>query len=129
MDILNGASKYFTFFVSGDTTIHKSKIEKSWDCYNKLAGDLLRPILRVNYESVSFTKHEITLQCTEGMKKSSQEIVINGLGWIGVTGTGTLQLYLHLPSECSYYIRESPLMPHEISVRGKYIIYIYIYII
>ena len=44
----------------------------------------------------SFEGHEINLECAS-WKLTNYEIVIDGLGWIGVQGMGFATVILHLP--------------------------------
>lgn len=59
----------------------------------------------------SFLQYEINLECTS-YKLTNYEIVIDGLGWIGVQGIGFATLILHLPPGVNFTVRDDPIRPH-----------------
>ena len=59
----------------------------------------------------NFERHEINLNCT-GFKFVNFEIVIDGLGWIGVQGNGFVNFILHLPPSVNFHVREDPIRPY-----------------
>lgn len=58
-----------------------------------------------------FERHEVNLNCTN-FKLTNFEIVIDGLGWIGVQGIGFATFILHLPAGVSFHIRDDPIRPY-----------------
>ena len=46
------------------------------------------------------------------------DIVIPGLGWISVAGSGLINLEIYLNEKIEPYIRDNPIMPYEIKAKG-----------
>jgi len=40
------------------------------------------------------------------------EIVIEGLGWVGVQGIGFASFILHVPAGVKFHVRDDPMRPH-----------------
>ena len=59
----------------------------------------------------NFVQHEINLLCND-YKLVNYEIVIDGLGWVGVQGRGMATFILHLPPNVNYHIRDEPMRPY-----------------
>ena len=117
LDFLSGDPKDLAFFVAPHVTIHRTQILKSSEVYEKHAGTLLRPTYHDEPGDVEFDIHEITLKCSS-FGLINYDIVMHGIGWIGVRGKGTATFFLHLPFGVAYSIRNDPLMPFEITEKG-----------
>lgn len=59
----------------------------------------------------NFERHEVNLNCTE-FKLTNFEIVIDGLGWIGVQGQGFATFILYMPPGVKFSIRDDPIRPY-----------------
>lgn len=83
-DYVSGSGKQsFVSFVSNELKIHRTKLEKADDLYERKQGELLQPPLPENVEV--FPK----LKRVEFTIKEPSDIVFSGLGWVTVDQPGT----------------------------------------
>ncbi|WP_078597253.1 ribosome biogenesis GTPase YqeH [Evansella clarkii] len=83
VDFVQGSDMSFVCYVSNDLNIHRTKLEKADELYEKHLGELLTPPFKKNKDDFpEFTAREWKLQ------NEKQDIVISGLGWITVHGKG-----------------------------------------
>ncbi|OMJ86168.1 hypothetical protein SteCoe_12371 [Stentor coeruleus] len=110
IELIEGDFKYLTFFVSQNTSVHKTKRELGLDVYDRQAGKLLWP----KYDGeVEWIKHEAEVYCVAN-KRAARDIVIHGLGWVSVTGLGRAKFDIYLAKGVGFNMRD-PLMPYEAS--------------
>lgn len=133
LDFISGDDKYLTFVVPPDVTIHRTPIVKAEEVFLRQADRLLKPsyfkrpalpdndseegeqedpsIEEAEDVLVNFERHELNLNCTD-FKLTNFEIVIDGLGWIGVQGQGFATFILYLPPRVNFSIRDDPIRPY-----------------
>ena len=108
-----GRPFFFTFFVSNNIKLHPTDGLKVSEFTEKHIGSLVFPPAtkeRLN-ELGPFETREFIVE-GDSWKKSMQDIVIAGLGWVAVTGTGTCKVKVTVPSGTFVGVRPS-LMPFE----------------
>ena len=130
LDFISGDDKYLTFVVPQDVTIHRTPIVRAEEIFINQADRLLKPSYfkqapreegqqdeetEENKEAISvletFERHEINLNCTN-FKLTNFEIVVDGLGWVGVQGVGFATFILHVPQGVEWRIRDDPIRPY-----------------
>lgn len=116
IELLEGRPFFFTFFVSNEVKLHPTDATKAAAFIERNAGSpLLTPpstLERVK-DIGPFVSHEFNIQ-GDGWRKSAQDIVIAGLGWVAVTGVGTVKIKVTVPEGASVGLRP-PLLPFESS--------------
>ncbi len=99
LDFIRGLPSSFIFYVSRDITLHRTKMINADQFYDKHAGTLLTPPF--NDERIpSFKVNQFPLQ-----NDKKTDIVIPGLGFVSIKGTGILRLYT--PEGITAYQREA----------------------
>jgi len=113
IDFVDGSPALFTAFVSNDVKVHPTQTEKVPDLLEKRIGDVLYPpSTRERYDALgSWVRHEVTIE-GRGWNEAAKDIVLGGLGWVAVTGTGNLKIGITVPRGVRVGLRE-PLMPFE----------------
>lgn len=78
-DYISGEDKQpFICYLSNDLNIHRTKLEKASDLYEKQKGELLTPPLKENVDNIPpLKRYEFTT-------KEPSDIVFSGLGWINI---------------------------------------------
>ena len=103
----------FTFYLANDVSIHPTSTAKVEDVLEKHAGGMLSP--PASYERLQelgefgATKFEIS---GRGWDEAACDIVLPGLGWVAVTGSGRCAISVELP-EPVRALRREPLIPSE----------------
>lgn len=113
IDIMQGRPFFFTVFVSSNVKVHPGKIEGAKEFGTKHCGGLLTPPFtneRLN-DLGQWTSKTFTAE-GEGWKRASLDIVLSGLGWVSVTGPGSVKLRVNAPQGMGVFTR-SALMPFE----------------
>ena len=81
-DYLKGARHSFTCFVSNDLHIHRTKLEKADELYQKQVGKLLQPPREDEVDGFpELVRFEFSV-------KEKADIVFAGLGWVTVNEPG-----------------------------------------
>lgn len=114
LEVVEGRAFFFTCFFSPLVKLHPGKIEKGEEFVQRHVGELLTP--PYSKEGFSQLGNWTTKTFTakgEGWKKASVDIVFSGLGWIAVTGPGSVRIRLWAPQGVGVFTRE-PLMPFEV---------------
>lgn len=82
-DFVKGSRSGFTFYLSNNVDLHRCKLEKADAIFDSLVTQgKIKPISSSIISSASLVRHEVILP-TEKV-----DIVILGLGWINVKGSG-----------------------------------------
>lgn len=113
LEVISGKPFFFTCFFSPAVKLHPGKVEGADEFALRHVGEMLTPpyledrFLHLGeWTSKSFTAEG------ESWKKSCVDIVLSGLGWISVTGPGSVRLRVWVPRGVGVFTRE-PLMPFE----------------
>lgn len=113
LEVMSGKPFFFTCFFAPTVKVHPGKVEGAEEFALRHVGELLTPpysedrfVNLGEWTSKSFTAEG------GGWKKSCVDIVLSGLGWISVTGPGSVRLRVWVPRGVGVFTRE-PLMPFE----------------
>ncbi|MED4122501.1 ribosome biogenesis GTPase YqeH [Halalkalibacterium halodurans] len=98
-DFVKGERTSFVCYVSNDLFIHRTKLEKADELYEKRLGDVLTPPEDPQHLP-SLVKHEFTIRVQK------VDVVISGLGWVTVNGTN-VKVCAYAPEGVGVSIRES----------------------
>ena len=83
-DFIKGDRSSFTCYVSNDLTIHRTKLEKADELYQKQKGELLQPPRKEETEAFpELVRFEFSI-------KEKTDIVFAGLGWVTVPEAGVV---------------------------------------
>lgn len=99
VDFNKGERTSFTFYVSNDMYLHRTKTENADGFYQAHIGELLQPPFKENVDSFG-TLSPRTIQL-----KAVQDIAISGLGWFTVNQD--VEIVLWIPKGVGISIRES----------------------
>ena len=113
----------FTFFVANEIKLHPTDSIKADEFRKKHVGEILTPPLAPGPERMEqlgeFESHVIEIEGT-GWKEAAADISLSGLGWVAVTGAGSVQVKISVPQDIGVSVRP-PLMPFDIwEVAAKY---------
>jgi ribosome biogenesis GTPase A len=114
IELLEGRPFFFTFFVSNEIKLHPTDSIKVEENRKKHLGTIISPPAsydRLVELGLPFEEHIIEI-AGEGWRKSSTDIVIAGLGWVSITGTGLCKVKVSVPQDTSIGTRPS-LLPYE----------------
>ena len=101
LDYVQGGRKSLTCYVSNDLHIHRTKLEKADELYEKQAGELLQPPRPEQMDEFpELVAHEFTI------KNEKTDIVFSGLGWVTVNETGS-KVVAHAPKGVGVFVRDS----------------------
>ncbi|KXG11356.1 GTPase Der [Anoxybacillus sp. P3H1B] len=101
LDYVKGGRRSFVCYFSNELLIHRTKIEKADELYEKQKGDLLQPP-RKSYaeEFPSLVAHSFTI------KEPKTDIVFSGLGWVTCNEPGA-HVVAHVPKGVNVLLRKS----------------------
>ncbi len=86
IDFIKGERQSFVFYVANQLNLHRTKLENADTLYENHKGELLAPPSMDTLENFPpFVTHTIRIKNGE-----EKDIVISGLGWVAVKGTGAL---------------------------------------
>lgn len=101
LDYVQGGRKSLTCYVSNDLHIHRTKLEKADELYEKQAGELLQPPRPEQMDEFpELVAHEFTI------KNEKTDIVFSGLGWVTVNEPGS-KVVAHAPKGVGVFVRDS----------------------
>jgi ribosome biogenesis GTPase A len=110
IDMIEGLNKFFTVFGAPLLTVHRTPTDKADLVYANNAGKLLKPAFK-DPELVNFVKERFEVNC-QGFKQASKDVLIHGLGWVSITGSGSIVFDVISPFKVGITLRP-PLMPFE----------------
>ncbi len=120
-----GESKpfFFTFFVANDIKLHPTDSSRADDFRQNHVGDMLTPPLAPGAKRLQeigdFESHVVSIDGV-GWREAAADISLSGLGWVAVTGAGSVKVKISVPKGIGLSIRP-PLMPFDIwEVAAKY---------
>jgi ribosome biogenesis GTPase A len=113
VELVEGRPFFLTFFVSNEVKLHPTRIEKAQEFVEKHVGDLVAPPATVErlHELGPFQEDTFIVD-GEGWKKSGTDVVIAGLGWVSVTGSGSCTILVRTPQGTKVDVRPA-FMPFE----------------
>lgn len=100
-DFVSGEPQSFTLYLSNEIPVHRTKLERAEELYEKQKGKLLSPPDEEGLKMLPpMTVHSFRL--TEGRR---EDIAIAGLGWVASVGKrGSVNI--HVPKGVSVYLRK-----------------------
>lgn len=100
MDFVSGSKTNFTFYLSNNVDLHRTKLDRSNDVFDTLVTQgKIKPISTSITSMSSLIKHSIVLP------KNKVDVVILGLGWININGNGQ-ELEIWAPEGVNIQVRE-----------------------
>lgn len=96
VDVIACEKASIVFYVSNRLDIHRGKRERADELWKTQYGSLLNPTPQVN----NFTKTKVP------MWKEKVDVVIDGLGWISISGT-VKEIEVHYPKEINVTFRKA----------------------
>ncbi|WP_404404014.1 ribosome biogenesis GTPase YqeH [Jeotgalibacillus malaysiensis] len=100
-DFISGGRNSFTCYFSNELEIHRTKLEKADELYERHAGDMLSPPRAEDLESFPpLKRQEFTI------REGKTDIVFSGLGWITINEPGA-KIAAYVPKGVSAIIRKS----------------------
>lgn len=114
IDVVEGKPFFFTTFVSPEVKVHPGKSEGASEFAAKHVGSILTPPFSEERLAAlgEWTSKTFTA-VGDGWKRASTDIVLSGLGWVAITGPGTVKLRVSVPRGIGVFAREA-LMPFEV---------------
>lgn len=101
LDFVSGDRGSFTCYLSNEMYIHRTKMEKADEVYQKNVGELLTPPYSDQADDFpELVKHEFTV------KQEKTDIVFSGLGWVVINEPG-IKVYAYVPKGVGVSIRPS----------------------
>lgn len=100
MDFVKGERTSFITHFSNALHIHRTKLEKADQLWKTQAGQVLKPIVEENGQPMVMEKHVYRIG------KEKTDVVISGLGWITLVGTGQ-EITVHAPKGVGVLVRPS----------------------
>ena len=98
-DFIQGERQSFTGYFSNDLEIHRTKLEKATDFYQKHLGELIQPPHQDEVADFpKLVRHEFSI-------KEPTDIVFSGLGWLKVREKAVIAAWV--PQGVSVLIRKS----------------------
>jgi 30S ribosome assembly GTPase len=118
IEVVEGRPFFFTAFVSPDVKVHPGRAENADEFAAAHVGELLTPPYNADRleELGEWSSKTFTADGT-GWKRACVDIVLSGLGWVSVTGAGSVRLKVCAPKGVGVFTRD-PLMPFEVRVSG-----------
>lgn len=102
-DFVRGERQSFTCYVSNALPVHRTKLERADELYEKAKGELLAPPSAEQLETLPpWTKHTFSIG-----KGSKKDIAVSGLGWITVNGRSGAEVVLHAPRGVRVAVRDA----------------------
>jgi len=117
VEMLEGMPFFVTFFVSNEIKLHPTSSEKANDeeWMAKHCGDLISPPSSAErLAELGPMKSEEFEVRGDSWRSAATDLVISGLGWISITGTGPCRIRVTAPHGTSMNQREA-LLPYEAS--------------
>lgn len=113
----------FTFFVANDVKLHPTSSSKADEFIKNHAGGMLTPPLEPGIQRMAelgeFHSHVIDIEGA-GWKEAAADLTLTGLGWVAVTGAGSVKVKVSVPKGIGVAVRP-PLMPFDVwEVAAKY---------
>jgi hypothetical protein len=116
IEFVEGLPFFFTFFVAPGVVVHAaSSVGADADAFvAKHTGGVLTPPFapeRAAVLAAQLVSHDIEVQGC-GWREASCDVVLSGLGWISVTGSGSCRIRVIAPAGVMV-VQRDPLMPFE----------------
>lgn len=114
IDVLEGKPFFFTVFVSPNVKVHPGRMDGAPEFLTKHVGGLLTPPFdnKRLEEMGRWTAKTFTTN-GEGWKKAAVDVVLSGVGWVALTGSGSIRLRVNTPYGMGVFTRDA-LMPFEV---------------
>lgn len=101
VDFVKGERNSFISFLPAGMKIHRTKLEKADELYEKHVGELLQPPFSDTKDDLpAFVEHHFII------KENDTDLVISGLGFVNVKNKGAT-VVVHAPKGVGVYMRRS----------------------
>lgn len=101
LDFIKGERTSFTCYMANELLIHRTKLERADQLYEKQKGELLTPPRKEYADQLPpFVRHEFSI------KEEKVDIVFSGLGWVTVNRPNVV-LAAYIPKGVHVFIRKS----------------------
>ncbi|WAA11529.1 ribosome biogenesis GTPase YqeH [Fervidibacillus halotolerans] len=101
LDFIKGDRHSFVCYLSNELPIHRTKMEKADDLYDKHRGEFLSPPSKEYIDDVPpFDRHEFSIE------EGKTDIVFSGLGWVTIP-KGGVTVAVYVPKGVRIFIRKS----------------------
>ncbi|XP_017339137.1 nitric oxide-associated protein 1 [Ictalurus punctatus] len=124
IDYLEGNQPcWFTVLASSQIPVHITSLDKADSTYQKHAGKTLLAVPTGGEERMkvfpTFVSQDFELK-GRGLDTAVTDIKLSSAGWIAVTAAESERLLLrgHAPNETGLCLRDPPLLPHIVNVKG-----------
>lgn len=102
-DFVEGERQSFTFYLSPDLKVHRTKLERADELYAEHKGKLLAPPSAENLDVLPpWTRHRLRIAPGE-----SRDAFVSGLGWLKANGKSGALLDIFAPRGVKVLLRES----------------------
>jgi len=102
-DFVQGDRQSFTCFLSNQTNIHRTKLERADSLYAEHAGEMLSPPNKENLSKLpEWTRHEFSIK-----RGSQSDVFISGLGWVKINSDQGAVVAIHAPRGVKVLTRPS----------------------
>ncbi|KAM8968164.1 nitric oxide-associated protein 1 [Sarcophilus harrisii] len=125
LDYLQGnTSAWFSVVASNLVPVHITTLEKADGIYQKHAGQTLLQVPMGGVERMAefppLVSQDITLEGI-GKLEAVADIKLSSAGWVAVTSLSEDKLYLrgYTPEGTAVTVRQPPLLPHIVEVKGE----------
>ena len=100
-DFVSGGRQSFVCYLSNELNIHRTKLEKADELYEKQVGELLQPPKQGEMEGFpELVAHEFTI------KEEKTDVVFSGLGWVTINEKN-VKVVAHVPKGVGVLVRRS----------------------
>ncbi|WP_084423077.1 ribosome biogenesis GTPase YqeH [Cohnella thermotolerans] len=104
-DFVEGEHQSFTAYVSSALPIHRTKLERADELYEKHKGEMLSPPSRDQLDEVPpWTRHSLRVRPGDNL-----DVFVSGLGWIQVNGKSGALLDVYAPKGVKVLLRDAML--------------------
>lgn len=134
IDVVEGRPFFFSAYVSSEVKVHPGRSEYTGkfqaesednkegadDFTRRHIGKLLAPpFSEERYDTLGKWVSKSCLVNGAGWKEAAIDVVFSGLGWVSITGVGSLKIRICVPKGVGVFTREA-LMPYEVRQGAAY---------
>lgn len=124
IDVIGDSRPFlFTFFVANEVKLHPTSADRADNFIKNHAGGILTPPCQPGERRMTelgeFESHILEIEGA-GWKEAAADLTLAGLGWVAVTGAGSVKVRVTVPKGIGVAVRP-PLMPFDMwEVAARY---------